>query len=160
MERRLTISWDDPAAYAELPADMSFLDIFRAVAAGELPQAPIGRLMGFEILEVEEGRAVVTGRPGEQHCNPNGYAHGGYAATLLDAAMYCAIATSRRDRTPWTTIELKINYIRPLGPATGLVRAEGRAIHVGRRAGTAEGRLLDAAGKLYAHGTTSCMVGA
>ena len=160
MERNLTISWDDPAAYAELGDDMSYLDIFRAVAAGELPQAPIGQLMGFEILEVEEGRVVVGSQPGEQHCNPNGYAHGGYAATLLDAAMYCAIATSLKDRTPWTTIELKINYVRPLAPSTGLLRAEGQVIHVGRRAGTAEGRLTDLAGKLYAHGTTSCMVGA
>jgi uncharacterized protein (TIGR00369 family) len=107
---------------------------------------------------VAEGRAVFQGEPRREHLNPLGSIHGGYTATLLDSCMACAVHSTLPAGTGYTTVEIKINYVRPLLEATGPVRAEGRIIQPGRRIATAEGRLVDAAGKLYAHGTTTCLV--
>ena len=96
--------------------------------------------------------------PRRAHYNPLGTVHGGFAATLLDSALACAIFTTMTRGHAWTTLELKINFVRPMSEETGLVRAEGRVIHPGRRAATAEGTLKDRSGKLYAHATTTCMI--
>ncbi len=90
--------------------------------------------------------------------NPIGTVHGGLAATLLDSAMACAIHTMLPAGTSYTTLEIKVNYLRPMTRETGIVYCEGKVIHVGGRVATSEGRLTDAAGKLYAHGTTTCMI--
>jgi uncharacterized protein (TIGR00369 family) len=137
---------------------MSGLEYMRKLASGELPPSPMGRLMGFRLVEVEEGRAVFTVEPGEQHCNGIGIAHGGLAATLLDSATGCAINTMMPAGRIFTTLEMKVNYVRPLTSKTGEVRCEARVIHVGGRTATAEGRVTDASGKLYAHGTATCML--
>jgi uncharacterized protein (TIGR00369 family) len=137
---------------------MSGLEYMRKLASGELPPSPMARLLGFRLVEVEEGRAVFVIRPGEEHCNGIGIAHGGLAATLLDSATGCAINTMMAAGRIFTTLEMKINYVRPLRPETGEVRCEARVIHVGGRTATAEGRVVDADGKLYAHGTATCML--
>ena len=137
---------------------MAGLDVLRAVAEGRLPGAPIAGLIGFRLVEAAPGRAVFEGTPGERHLNPMGGVHGGYAATLLDSCMGCAVHTVLTAGQSYTTLELKVSYVRGMTAATGPVRAEGSVLNAGRRAAFAEGRLLDASGRMMAHGTTTCMV--
>ncbi len=156
--RTRTVAWDDPLAGAEAARTMSGLDYLRAILRGDLPGAPIAHLMGFEPVEVEEGRVVFAVEPAEYHYNPIGTVHGGLACTLLDSAMGCAVHSTLPAGVGYTTLELKVNLLRPLPRDTGPVRCEGTTIYVGGRVATAEGRIVDAAGKLYAHATTTCMI--
>jgi len=157
-KRSLTVGWDDPMIGARTGASMSGRDYLTALIEGRIPPPPIARLLGFHLARIDEGFAVFECTPGEQHYNPIGVVHGGLACTLLDSAMGCAVHTLLPAGTAYTTLELKINLVRPVTTDTGLLRSEGRIIHAGKRAATAEGKLLDAAGKLYAHGTTTCMI--
>jgi uncharacterized protein (TIGR00369 family) len=125
---------------------------------GTLPQAPLCEVLGFHLTEAEPGRAVFEGVPEFRHYNPIGSVHGGFAATLLDSALGCAIFSTMAKGEGWTTLELKFNLVRPLTKDTGPVRAEGRVLHRGRTVATSEGDLRDGAGKLYAHATTTCMI--
>jgi uncharacterized protein (TIGR00369 family) len=134
------------------------LSFLKAIIAGKLPNPPISELLGFHLVEAEKGRVVFEGLPEFRHYNPIGTVHGGFAATLLDSAMACAIFTTMDKGESWTTLDLKINFVRPLTKETGPVRAEGRVIHRGRTVATSEGDLKDRAGKLYAHATTTCMI--
>src|SRR5215510_14085579 len=134
------------------------LGFLKAIVNGTVPNPPISELLGFHLIEVEEGRAVFEGVPEFRHYNPIGTVHGGFAATLLDSAVGCAVHTTLAKGEAYTTLELKLNMVRPLTDKTGEVRAEGRIIHRGRTVATAEGHLKDAAGKLYAHATTTCMI--
>jgi uncharacterized protein (TIGR00369 family) len=134
------------------------LSFLKAIVAGTLPQPPIGELLGFHLTEADQGRAVFEGLPEFRHYNPIGTVHGGFAATLLDSALGCAIFSTLNKGDGWTTLELKLNLVRSLTKDTGPVRAEGRILHRGRTVATAEGDLKDAAGKLYAHATTTCMI--
>ena len=136
----------------------SGVEFFAAISRGELPSPPIGHLMDFVPIEFEPGRFVFQGTPGAQHYNPLGIVHGGYAATLLDSCVGCAIHTLLPAGKGYTTLELKVNYIRALTDKTGPVRAEGKVITLGGQIGIAEGRLTDASGKLYAFATTTCLV--
>ena len=147
-----------PPDRAEVRRTLSGLEYMRRMAAGELPPSGMGQLMGFKLVEVGEGHAVFTVTPGERHYNGLGIAHGGLAATLLDSATGCAINTMMPAGRVFTTLEMKINYVRPLTAEAGEVRCEARVIHVGGRVATAEGRIVDREGKLYAHGTATCML--
>lgn len=133
-------------------------EFLNGISSGALPAPPIGELMGMTPISTAPGSAVFQGTPGLEHYNPSGVVHGGYAATLLDTAVGCAIHTLLPAGKGYTTLELKINYIRPMTAATGPVRAEGKVISVGGQVGIAEGRLTDANGKLYAFATTTCLV--
>jgi uncharacterized protein (TIGR00369 family) len=138
--------------------EKSGLDFLNAIGRGELPPAPIADLIDFVPIVAEPGRMVFQGTPGPQHYNPLGSVHGGYAATLLDSCVGCAIHSMLPAGKGYTTLELKINYIRALTDKTGPVRAEGKVISVGGQIGIAEGRLTDVAGKLYAFATTTCLI--
>ena len=157
-ERRVTISWEDPRPLAEAGRGMSGFEFLQKIVAGELPQPPLASLMDFQIVELAEGRAVFAVDPAEYHYNPIGVVHGGLAATLLDSAMGCAVHSMLPAGTGYTTLELKVNFIRAMTAETGRVRAEGKLIHLGARTATAEGRVLDESGKLYAHATTTCLI--
>lgn len=138
---------------------MTGLEQIRAIASGELPAAPIAELMDFRPVTVEEGRVVFAGVPGPQHYNPIGTVHGGYAATLLDSAMGCAVHTTLPAGSAYTTADLQVKFVRPMTSETGEVRCEGVVLHAGRKQAIAEGRLVRAAdGKLLAHGTTTCLI--
>jgi uncharacterized protein (TIGR00369 family) len=137
---------------------MSGLEYMQKLAAGELPPSGMARLIGFELAEVSEGYAVMTVKPDERHYNGIGIAHGGLAATLLDSATGCAINTMMPAGRIFTTLEMKINFVRPIRSEAGVVRCEARVLHAGSRVATAEGRVLGADGKLYAHGTATCML--
>jgi uncharacterized protein (TIGR00369 family) len=134
------------------------LDFLKAIIDGALPQPPISEIMGFHLTEAEKGRAVFTGLPEYHHYNPIGTVHGGFAATLLDSCLGCAIFSTLLKGDVWTTLELKLNFVRAMTKDTGLVRAEGRIIHRGRTVATSEGDIKDGTGKLYAHATTTCMI--
>ncbi|MCR5876114.1 PaaI family thioesterase [Phenylobacterium sp. J426] len=118
----------------------------------------IGRTMNFHVVELEEGRVVFGGHPDESVYNPIGTVHGGYAATLLDSAVGCAVHSKLKAGQGYTTLELKVAYHRPLTKDTGPVRAEGVVIQLGRRAGFAEGKLTDLEGRLYATATSTLLV--
>ena len=119
---------------------------------------PIAQLLGFKLVEVEPGHAVFECVPGEQHYNPIGVVHGGLAMTLLDSAMGCCVQTRMPAGSAYTTLEAKTNLVRAITDKTGRLRATGEVVHLGNRIATAEGRLEDAGGKLYAHATTTCIV--
>ena len=158
MARSLTVEWSDPAAHANAGRTMAGIDFLRAIRDGKLPLPPIAQLMGFRLTEVEPGHAVFEVTPGEQHYNPIGVVHGGLAMTLLDSAMGVCVHTKLPAGTGYTTLEAKTNLVRPITDKTGRLRAIGKVVHFGSRIATAEGRLEDAAGKLYAHATTTCIV--
>jgi uncharacterized protein (TIGR00369 family) len=156
--RTLTVTWDDPMLTANAGQGKSGLEFLQSMMRGEIPSPPIARLIGFQLSEVSEGKAVFTCVPGEQHYNPIGAVHGGLAATLLDSAMGCAVQSMLPEGVGYTTAELHINLVRAISATTGLIRAEAEVIHSGRRMATAQGRIVDAQGKLYAHGSTTCLV--
>ena len=137
---------------------LSGLEYMRMLAAGELEPSGMAALMGFRLLEVSEGHAVFAIQPDERHYNGLGIAHGGLAATLLDSATGCAINTMMPPGRIFTTLEMKINFVRPLRRETGEVLCEAHVINLGSRTGTADGRIVDRQGKLYAHGTATCML--
>ncbi len=156
--RTRTITWEDPLPSAQKGRAMSGLDYLRAIQSGELPPPPIAVLMGMGIAEVAEGHAVFTALPTEYHYNPIGVVHGGLAATLLDSALGCAVHSTLPAGTGYTTLEIKVNYVRAITSETGEVRCEANVLYQGGRVATAEGKITDAAGKLYAHGTTTCII--
>ena len=148
----------DPREVAEQGLRLSGMEYIQAIFRGELPAPPISELMGFRGVEAEPGRAVFEMEPGPQHYNPIGSVHGGIALTLLDSAMGCAVHTTLGAGVGYTTLEVKTNFVRPIKADTGLIRCEGTVIHEGSRVVTAEGKVTDAAGKLLAHGTTTCLL--
>jgi uncharacterized protein (TIGR00369 family) len=137
---------------------MGGLAFLQAIVDGEIPDPPIARTFDFYLLEVESGRAVFQGLPGFAHYNPIATVHGGWHGTLLDSAMACAVQTLCEVGRAYTTLEFKVNCVRALTDQTGPVRAEGKVITSGKRVATAEGRLIDSEGRLYSHGTTTCML--
>lgn len=139
-------------------ASLEPAEFFERVRRGELPSPPIGALMDFIPLRWAPGEFVFQGTPDERHYNPLGSVHGGYAATLLDSCMGCAIHTRLKKGQGYTTLDLRISYVRALSTAIGPVRAEGKVIHVGRSTALAEGRLYDVDDRLYAIGSTTCMI--
>lgn len=156
--RTRTVTWGDPMASANAGRTMNGLEYMRALIRGEYPTPSMAATLNFRLVEVEEGRAVFESEPGEYLYNPIGTVHGGYACSLLDSAMGCAIHSTLQVGEMWTTLELHTNFVRPISANTGLLRCEGEIIHRGRRMATAQARLLDANGKLYAHGTQTAMI--
>ncbi len=149
---------DTGLAPLETLEQMSGLEFLSAIRDGRLPAAPIAHTLDFELSEVEHGRALFCGTPGFAHYNPIGSVHGGWYATLLDSCMACAVQSTLPKGSGYTTLEFKINLVRAITGDTGPVDAEGKVVQAGRRIGVAEGRLTDGAGKLLAHGTTTCLI--
>ena len=159
VERTRTVSWEDPVPTAMRGLEMSGLDYLRAMMAGEVPPPPIALTLGFEPVELGEGRAVFAAEPAEYHYNPIGVVHGGLAATLLDSATGCAVQTTLPAGVAYTTLELKTNFVRAITRDTGRVLCEAEVVHRGGTIATAEGRLrAEGDGKLLAHGTSTCLI--
>ena len=158
MSRSLSVTWDDPIAAFASGKALAGIDYMKEMIAGRIAPPPIMRLMGFRLAQVGEGLAVFECEPGEQHYNPIGVVHGGLAMTLLDSAMGCCVHTRLAAGVGYTTLEAKVNMVRAITARTGTIRATGKVIHLGGKTATAEGRLEDAAGKLYAHSTTTCII--
>jgi uncharacterized protein (TIGR00369 family) len=157
--RTRVVTWQDPVPVARAGAAMPGLDYMRAMVSGELPPPPIAVLLNMGPVELEAGRAVFEGDPGEEHYNPIGVVHGGYAATLLDSALGCAVHTTLPAGVGYTTLSLEVKFVRPLTRAIERVRATAEVVHRGQRQATAEARLTDAeTGKLLAHATATCLI--
>ena len=139
-------------------AGLSGLQLMQAMLAGELPYPHIAETMDFGLFEVGPGRAVFQGTPQLEHYNPLGGVHGGWYATLLDSALGCAVHTMMPAGRAYTTAELSVNIVRAATLKTGPLRAIGSVVHCGRQLATAEARIVGPDDKLYAHGTTTCLV--
>jgi len=157
--RSRTISWQDPLPTAAVGAEMAGLDYVRAIQSGELPPPPIAVVMNFSIVDLDEGRAVFEGEPGEEHYNPIGVVHGGYAATLLDSALGCSVHTTLPQGAGYTSQTLEVKYLGAITRDTGAVRCEAEVIHRGRKTATSQARLTEReSGKLLATGTSTCLI--
>jgi uncharacterized protein (TIGR00369 family) len=148
--------------YGVAPPDelklLSGYEFVKRMQEGGFPAAPISKVMQFQLTDVEQGRVVFSAQPSAEFYNPLGTVHGGYTTTLLDSCMGCAVHSTLPVGMAYTTLEIKINFVRPITDKTGPIRAEGKVISAGKRVATAEGRLVDANGKLFAHGTTTCLI--
>jgi uncharacterized protein (TIGR00369 family) len=158
MSRERTIQWADPAVLARGAEGKTGLQFLKAILEGALPPAPIGLALGFKLTHVEEGLVRFTGWPEEYQYNPMGSVHGGWSATLLDSAMGSAVMSTLDEKTAYTTMDFTVHLVRPLTKDSGPVVAEGRVLHRGSRAATAEARLTGPDGKLVAHATTTCLI--
>jgi uncharacterized protein (TIGR00369 family) len=158
MTRERTTTWGDPTISAGRVGRETGLALLQAMRDGDLPAPPILSTVGFELDEVEEGRVVFALEPGEHHYNPIGSVHGGVYATVLDSACGCAVHSTLPAGARYTSLDLSVKFLRGLDVAVGPVRCEGRVLHSGRRTALAEARLTDAAGRLYAHATSTCLV--
>ena len=158
MKRERTVTWEDPTNLWDEASGLSGVERLQMVVDGTLPGPPMARLMDIRIVEVSNGRAVFAGTPAEFHYNPIGVVHGGYAATILDSAMGCAVHSTLKTGDIYTTLELKINFLRALTSSSGPVRGIGTVINTSRTTALAEGRLEDAGGKLYAYASSTCLI--
>jgi uncharacterized protein (TIGR00369 family) len=137
---------------------MSGLEFVKGLVSGALPLNTIAQTLGYNVVEVESGRVVITLDPTGAHLNPWGTVHGGLTATLLDSCMALAIQSMLEKGVGSTTLEFKISLVRAITLETGQIRAEGRVLNCGRRVGMAEGHVTDAKSRLLAHGTTTCLI--
>lgn len=137
---------------------MSGLEFVKGLASGTLPLNTMAQTLGYDVVEAESGRVVITVAPTGAHLNPWGTVHGGLAATLLDSCMGLAVQSMLDSGMTSTTLEFKISLVRAITLETGEIRAEGKVLNSGRRVGTAEGRVTDPNGRLLAHGTTTCLI--
>jgi uncharacterized protein (TIGR00369 family) len=156
--RSRTITWQDPQLTATHAGRISGIEFLQRIVSGEIPSPPIAQVLGFRLAQVEKGFAVFEFEPAEFHYNPIGVVHGAMAGMLLDSAMGCSVQSTLPAGVGYTTLEFKVNLVRAVTMKTGRMRAEGRLVHAGARVGTAEGRLIDDADKVYAHGTTTCLI--
>jgi uncharacterized protein (TIGR00369 family) len=137
---------------------MNGIDLLRDIASGSQPNATMAETMGMSIAEVDDGRVVFEAEPTDRLLNPAGTVHGGFAATILDSAMACAVHTTLPAGDAYTTVDLAVKLLKPIRTTSGRLRCEGRVVHVGGRVGTAEGRLVGEDGTVYATGTTTCLI--
>ena len=156
--RERLIRWGDPVALAQIAQKMGGREFLERVQAGEFPLPPICELIGFTFKEFGDGLAIMTLRPDESHSNPMATVHGGVIATLLDSVMGCAVHTLLPAGPGYTTLEFKVNFLKPLKFTDAAVDAIGSVIHSGRRTALAEGKLIDDSGRVFAHATTTCLL--
>ena len=157
MENTRTTTWDDPHELGRLARELSGLEYMRHLIE-EQRRVPIGVTLGFRLVEVAEGLAVFEAEAGPWAYNPIGSVHGGWYAAVLDAPLGVALHTTLPRGVGYTTLELKVNLVRPVRPDTGVLRAVGKVVHRGRRTAVTEARMEDIAGRLYAHATSTCLI--
>jgi uncharacterized protein (TIGR00369 family) len=153
-----TITWEDPEISSRQTGSISGIDYLRAVRDGRIQAPPIAKLVGYQIVDIDIGRAVFKLKPAEYHYNPFATVHGGMASTILDTAMTAAVLSTLPAARGCSTLEIKVNFIRPITASTGELHCRAKTIHVGSRIATAEGKLEDNRGKLYGHAVSTCMI--
>ena len=156
--RERLVQWEDPSATIDFVRKSAGIEGIRAISAGEIARPPISALINFTIAEVEEGRVVVEGYPGEEHYNPIGVVHGGFALALFDSAMGCAVHTLLPRGVGYTTTDVQVRFIRGITKDSGPVRCEAKVVHVGRSTAVAEATLRDGKGRVLGTGTTACAI--
>lgn len=152
------VSWEDPRSTAGFAAALDGRAVMEAIARGELPPPPIALLLGFAPTRIDDGHVTMSWHAGEHAYNPLGTVHGGALATLLDSSMGCAVQTTLPAGTGYATTDLHVRYVRPVLDGVPVLHATGDVLHRGRRTATAEGRLTDDDGRLYALATTGCQL--
>jgi len=156
--REKTVTWDDPMATAQAGRGQVGLEFLRSMIAGDVPPPPIANLLGMSLVEVEHGRAVFTVTPDESMFNPIGAVHGGIVCTLLDSALGCALHTTLAAGQGYTSVEIKVSYLKAVRPSSGLLTATGRVVRVGSRVGFTEGEVTDASGAVVATATSTLLL--
>ncbi|MDL1902820.1 PaaI family thioesterase [Anaerolineae bacterium CFX9] len=157
-ERSVTVTWEDPMIGASAAREMAGIDYLNAIISGEIPFPPIARLFNIRLIKASAGHATFSGTPAEQFYNPIGSVQGGFYCTLLDASMGCAVHSMLPKGTGYATVDLHTYLVRPITLATGEVHSIGEVVHMGRKIATAQAKLVDSRGKLYAHATSSCII--
>jgi len=157
-ERQRHYTWTDPTAHWARLGELSGLDYLSAVVRGEVPPSPVTIALRLVLVEVSKGRVVYTGQPGEDFANDVGSIQGGWLAALIDAAIGGAVHAALPAGPRYTTLELKVNYVRAVAAHSGEIRCIAETLHMGRSTATAQARVEDRAGKLYAHATTTCLI--
>jgi uncharacterized protein (TIGR00369 family) len=157
-DRRRTCTWADPAELATAAGDRDGLRFLLDISAGLLPPPPIMETLAVGAIEAERGRVVFTLDPAEWHYNPLGSVHGGVLATMLDSAAGCAVHSTLPAGVGYTSLDLVVRFLRPVSVRSGRLRCEGVVLSAGSRTALAEARLVDAAGRLLAHATSTCML--
>jgi len=150
--------WPDPVEYEEPIRTRSGLDFMRGFLSGDLPSPPFMELLGIRIVSVEPGSVAFEFDPAEFMYSPLGNVHGGIVTVLLDTAMGCSFHTTLPAGVGYTTLELKVNFVRPVTASSGTLRAEGKVVHPGSRVATTEARLVNRAGKLHAHASSTILI--
>jgi uncharacterized protein (TIGR00369 family) len=157
-DRSLTVTWADPGTHAWDPKAVSGLAFLRGVQSGKIQPPPAARLVGYRISRVDPGRTIFELDPAEHHYNPFATVHGGILSVLLDTSMTSAVMSRLQEGHACSTLEMKTNFIRPVTAKTGTVQCEARTIHLGSRMATAEAKITDAEGTLYAHAVSTCII--
>ena len=159
MERTRTIEWEDPLIGAQKAAGMSGMEYLQAISDGEIPPPPLLHTLDVKRpATIEKGTVTFSFVPQEFHYNPIGSVHGGVISAVLDSAMGCSLHTLLQAGTGYTTLELKVNFIKGITIKTGELMAVGKVIHAGGRTALVEAQLLDANNVLYAHGVSTCLI--
>ena len=156
--RERTFRWDDPMKGAKEALTMAGLDYFQAMNDGRLPMPPLLHTLDFKVESIEMGKAVFAFEPQEFHYNPIGTVHGGVISAILDSAMGCSIHSLLAAGTGYTTLELKVNFLKAITIKSGELKAVGKVIHSGSRTALVEAQLIDEKGTIYAHGVSTCMI--
>jgi len=157
-QRSRTVTWHSPGPSTAKGLAMSGIDYLRAMVDGDLPQPPIAGLMQFDFVEAEPGRAVFTCVPDESAYNPIGAIHGGLICTLLDSVTGCAVHTTLPQGKGYTSVEIKVNYLKAVRLNSGLLTATGTVVKSGSRVGFTEGVVTDAAGAVVATATSTLLI--
>ncbi|HEY2644529.1 MAG TPA: PaaI family thioesterase [Galbitalea sp.] len=157
-ERSRVVTWDDPFAAAELAKTMSGMELFEAMLAGKVSAPPIASLMDFQLASAEVGKVVFTCEPNESHYNPIGVVHGGLVCTLLDSVAGCAVHSTLPKGQAYTSLEIKVSYLRPVTVDSGTLTATGIVTKPGRRAAFADATVTDSQGRLVATASSTCLV--
>jgi uncharacterized protein (TIGR00369 family) len=157
-ERSRTVTWNEPGPSTAKGLSMAGIEYLRGMAAGDLPQPPIGSLMRFAIASADPGRVVFTCEPDESAYNPIGAVHGGLVCTLLDSVTGCAIHSTLPQGKGYTSVEIKVNYLKAVRLSSGVLTATGTVVKAGSRVGFAEGVITDASGEVVATATSTLLV--
>ena len=157
-ERSRTVTWQDPLASAQAGLGMAGIDYIHAIIAGRIPPPPISQLIQMDLVEAEPGRVVFTCTPDESAYNPIGAVHGGLVCTLLDSVAGCALHTTLPQGKGYTSVEIKVNYLKPVRASSGTLTAVGTVVKAGSRVGFTEGVVTDASGAVVATATSTLLV--
>jgi uncharacterized protein (TIGR00369 family) len=156
--RTRTFSWSDPAQQANALGRRSGLEVLQAIATGEIPSPPVMHLIDIAGMDVTEGSVTVRLQPQEFHYNPLGTVHGGMLSTLLDTAAACSVHSTLPAGVGYTSLDLTVKFLRAVTVGSGMLTTTGSVLQRGRRTALAEARMTDAAGRLVAHATSSCLL--
>ncbi len=157
-ERTRQFSWEDPTIGATKALEMSGLEYIQAMQNGSIPGPPVMHTVGFRIKSVEPGKAVFAFTPSEFHYNPIGTVHGGIISTILDSALGCAVHSLLPVGKAYTTLELKVNFLKAIVKGDDEFLAVGRVIHSGSKTALVEAQLVDKNNKVYAHSVSTCLI--